>query len=967
MKTTIFIFIVGILIYAFLPQADITLTLSSTSKQIIISYTAPDTSPCTIEVSESATYSPVIDDVNNSLFSGSNSDDRSGSIGIGTVSRTFVVGTIPDMKGLITNLASDSNRYGRALQPNTTHYIRVTCGTHTGTGTISTKNRPLGITRNWERPMASAGVYAYPTITDNRDQIVSDPATGIKIRKLSNPVEDTVGGEVTSPASGAPWIFSQSTLNDSSGTPGYIATLPTNGGSNRIYFVTDTASRFLGSAHLYGGVITDFGSATYFEAANPHFGTDPRKLYYTMPDSNGEAHVIMCYLPVSGSTTYDNSVASGADAPCNFSQSSDLTPNPNTLTDQALVFDNTFVPANFGFGNNNWVQGNYLHFTALSGVQDTYGWVGSIDLTTSPATLVAFMPLWKRGGASEKSFRWCGIHTAHPALGTNFISFTAKTMYQDIIHSNFHTTLNGAINDTQMTITFASNTPLGRSNSVDPPVYNENIGSIQEGDEINLRDVNGIREAMYLGSFISGTTWNIAARGQAGGGIAKSHPDGTLVLMGCRCHNPNDLSQGGPAWWDFLTDPHGNDTTGTYLITQLANVVSYSGHEAWANNRGIAETGYAAFIGPAMTNNTIFTISDSPAFAGITYIASGNSWQKHQTSTQQTNADSIQSTVWGVDMAALDNDPATYKTSLTNVTGSLWKYVNANYPTLHRKELTMLAVVGAHPLLDVSGIGSSIGGTSGDNYKYCVANVTNECVTGSAAGDIYINAPDIDTNSSCIGFTDWTNTTKLCFGHIPAVGGIVNQIGIVEANSTGKWYRALTDAIQPPRLMNPSADSHPLPNGRWTTAFSQLPSGHWIQFLVKVPQWPGYDSIDRNTFIQKSITIPPFGGATEALIEFGYDTNFYCTSRNEKCVAAASNNPYFFNSESFTAVSCAAGCTIDVPVIPDRVAYYQIKWRDSSHNVVQTQGAFLAIEDSAPIGGGSGITKCNWNTNPSCQ
>src|SRR5689334_8062251 len=118
---------IGVAMMALSPTEDIALTLTATSRQIIVRYTAPDTSPCTVEVSESGTYSPVVDDVNGSLFTGANSDDRAGSVGAGTTTRAFVAGTIQQPNGTLSNLAGNGNRYSRTLQVGTTHYIRVTC------------------------------------------------------------------------------------------------------------------------------------------------------------------------------------------------------------------------------------------------------------------------------------------------------------------------------------------------------------------------------------------------------------------------------------------------------------------------------------------------------------------------------------------------------------------------------------------------------------------------------------------------------------------------------------------------------------------------------------------------------------------------------------------------------------------------------------------------------------------------
>lgn len=940
---------------------DITLTLKSTSRQITLSYTAPDASVCTIEVSEDPSYSPVVNDVNASLFTGANSDDRTGSLGAGTTSRQVLIGTIQNPAGTISNLAGDSKRYGRALQPVTTHYIRVTCGTHTGTGSIATKNIPLGLARGDEQPMASAGTYAFPSIhATDRTQTIIDPNTGIKLRKLSQPGEDTTGGEIDFLASGAPWPFAQSTITDSHGVQGYLATMPTGGGSTRLYFVTETESRFLGTprcASLTGIPTTYLG----VKNGGAKFGTNPTQLFAIMGDNSGNAHVVMCQLPASGDTYYDSSVAADTFASCTWS---DRTPSPNHLTklfqDFAALDSRgfTFDATKFAIGSQQWTQGKYLCTVNFRGNQDTYAWLAAIDTSTNPATVTGLTPQYQAGAASgANSARWCGIHTAHPIIDPPNhakLSWTSKTPNGSGV-TLWMTALSGAMDASQTTVTFTTNTPTDSTTSDTAP-YN-----IQAGDEVYLDSQGANQEIGILGSFVSGTTWNIT-RG-TGGTSAKTHADAAPVQMGCRAHRTSDATAVGPNWWDFVNDPHGADTTGTYYISQLANNTTYAGHEGFANGTGIAEGGWEMFIGPAMTNNTTFNNSDSPSFAGQAKSGSGDSWQKHAGAAQQTNADSTQGTRWGADAFCLDADNELSPSSLTNITGSLWKYASTFYwangaaVLASRKKLAMLALNGTHPLLDISSTatGDVILGTSGDNYKYCVANAVNECRTGSAVGDIYINAPGITGSSTCGDGSqtgNWALTSILCFGHPAAYGGSIIQLGIVDANSTGKWNRALTQGLQPYKLMNKSSDAHQTPDGKWMMfpSYDGFGAAHEGIWLAKVPIWPGYDGINRNDFYQKPITVSAVGGATEALIEFGYDPNFYCTSRSEVCVSAASNNPYFFASESFTAVSCSSGCTINIPVIPNRVVYYRIKWRDSGHSVVQTSNTFLLAEDSAPEG-----------------
>src|SRR5690349_3931092 len=82
-RLSLVIMLTGWLAGVFIRQVGATfpVTVSSTSRDAILTYAAPDTNPCTVEVSESNTYSPVIADVNATLFSGANSDSRAGSLG----------------------------------------------------------------------------------------------------------------------------------------------------------------------------------------------------------------------------------------------------------------------------------------------------------------------------------------------------------------------------------------------------------------------------------------------------------------------------------------------------------------------------------------------------------------------------------------------------------------------------------------------------------------------------------------------------------------------------------------------------------------------------------------------------------------------------------------------------------------------------------------------------------------------
>lgn len=156
----------------------------STPTQAVISYTAPSSADCTIEASENSTYSPVVNDVNATLFSGANSDARFSALRVGS-RRVFIIGTRS------ADLALDGKLYSRALQQNTPHYYRLTCGS-AATGYFSTTPIPFGDLHTESPPWVAAGFgnYGWPTIDwTNKFAWYIDPMTGMAYKPVNYPGE----------------------------------------------------------------------------------------------------------------------------------------------------------------------------------------------------------------------------------------------------------------------------------------------------------------------------------------------------------------------------------------------------------------------------------------------------------------------------------------------------------------------------------------------------------------------------------------------------------------------------------------------------------------------------------------------------------------------------------------------------------------------------------------------------------
>lgn len=150
----------------------------ATPREVILRYVAPAPAACTMEVSESPAYVPLVNDVNTALFSGSNSDFRNGVQG---KERTFIVGAA----GTGINYApyaANGVKTSRALQANTVHYYRLTCGADVATGTFQTANIATGDTfAAVTAPIdpAHIGDTAWPFIPWSGTGGVIDPITGV--------------------------------------------------------------------------------------------------------------------------------------------------------------------------------------------------------------------------------------------------------------------------------------------------------------------------------------------------------------------------------------------------------------------------------------------------------------------------------------------------------------------------------------------------------------------------------------------------------------------------------------------------------------------------------------------------------------------------------------------------------------------------------------------------------------------
>ena len=258
-----------------------------------------------------------------------------------------------------------------------------------------------------------------------------------------------------------------------------------------------------------------------------------------------------------------------------------------------------------------------------------------------------------------------------------------------------------------------------------------------------------------------------------------------------------------------------------------------------------------------------------------------------------------------------------------------------------------MAYAGRFPLIDVSGPGSAIASDASGSYEFCVALKSGECRPDSGAGDVYVNAPFVskpycDYPGIAVQADD---TNAICIGPQGPYTGAIVQFGNMRQDAAGAVSRRLGTALSRWNQFSVFWNTSTTTTGE--LAFSQV---RWLDgvrhedILTVLPPYPASDSIARNTFIPIAVKIPAQGAANEVIVEFGYAENgdpagFFCTSRQETCVATSSGvdpaSPFHFGqSETYSGVSCASGCTVAIPALSQRVLYYRWKQRDGVGNVV---------------------------------
>lgn len=293
-------------------------------------------------------------------------------------------------------------------------------------------------------------------------------------------------------------------------------------------------------------------------------------------------------------------------------------------------------------------------------------------------------------------------------------------------------------------------------------------------------------------------------------------------------------------------------------------------------------------------------------------------------------------------------------------TGTLCKFSAGAPPpgvTLPYSKVSPLGAYYGHiRLTNISGPGSVIGSTSADLLKICIVAVINECVSGSAVGEVYINAPTTEAN-----YFNYDNFYAQDLTNVDAHPLVVRNMS--------NWFSGTTE-IKWPNISEASG-SRLLTHGQHLTYQSifdnaqYTPDGGFV--IVQMPQvgdgsaqnaWlvgavppEQSDNINRSTWWKQTIPVPAVAGATSAYIRAGYaefgnpsSGQFFASERLENSVFTTGTTtvlgsgavPFFYEtteSGSWSATSCTSGCSIQLNIIPQRMMYGQIVWKNGGTTI----------------------------------
>jgi hypothetical protein len=682
----------------------------------------------------------------------------------------------------------------------------------------------------------------------------------------------------------------------------------------------------------------------------------------------------------------------------------DQTPT-TTLTDQLAAFDAAFTGAlAFEMSPVGMLNSTTVLLRGGPGPQNSASWTATWD--TGTKTVSGLVNTW-----TSPNWRWKGQHGTNLEYGAAYVgragyslndpsslysgpytSVLADTGLNNTAPQDCATLLAGigqanpwgiTGNNCSQT-TLASITPVSQGLPV-----NHTFGPLIVGDLADMWTSANADEGETIRILgISGTTivvqralWSnhpIAAHPIGSKFWWRENPPKAAMAVGARQSFYSDTG-----WWDYVNDPHGTNTNDPYqqqtsnATVTMENTFYLASHIGGRFDHFISDSGPSiAYVDTCSTqaqirpagirhgdykSTTITCYNANPAFDGSAGGGVG-------AASMETHLGALIDN--GTQAGRAFGDSGVYQISegwqmtLAKVGGLTNWYLATGYNefgNIHDYKRQKVNVwIGNHIGHNVSSPTYSISAhdSSADAYNYCRALAANDCLSGSSANDIYVNIPKFSIPpdnwpygsgaTRCLGYENFMahDADDLCVSIEPIHADEMIQYASDAAHSDpkGTGQRRLGIPFSLPKRLNGT-----------NLTLNTLPDGSGIasqaNYLVNLPifTWDRL-GIDRTTWIPLPVTSPAAPiGTVNAYVRFGYNPSYFCSDRQEICVANAGtlqsgNSVYSYEtSDSYAGLACTTSCTVVLPALSQRILWYQWVFRDGSNNVVATSPAQVLV------------------------
>ena len=634
-----------------------------------------------------------------------------------------------------------------------------------------------------------------------------------------------------------------------------------------------------------------------------------------------------------------------------------------------------FAPGYYWFGGIS-SDGDMLIYVN-EGSQDTLGWLFIYalgDRTPTGTTSNSFRIIASASTYRRAPISWCTIHSIATPDGGWVGVISNDYTYDGLAGTYTMTMTSAALNSTPNSPGgpgVCPSNPLGVTGNVctaitvtgEPvrPTDGTSLQNLQVGDVMLIGN-----EYVRVVSIASSTQFTV----QRGFTSSITSPGSNTLTMACGTRDSNNGKFG---LWNYRNDPYGANANFTTLQSDpgFTNGHSYIGGGVYvsaATSLNLADilcpvsmggSCYQVRVGDLETasQGAQTAVSFNPPFASIVGLGGPLMVDTHPGPCfNQVCIDGRPMDGGGISYPDITTVGSS-STPFQQVTGQLWKLSGAQ-TVLHRKYLSTIAYAGRWPLVDVSGPASVLSGGAQDSYKYCYAANPGECVTGSSAGDVYVNAPYVDYPYCYypgIAVQD-DDALSICIADLGAHTANMVQFSVANHDVTGASVRRLGPNYGKWNQLDVFWNGFMAPNAALMGTWVRWLDGVRMDDLLTVlPPFPGSDGVARGEFIPVSLSItpPPTLPVQSAIVEFGYVENggagnYYCTSRQETCVATGAtvsqSAPFNFEqSETYTPMPCAHGCTIAIPALSGHALYYRWKYLNASGEVIGSTQAHVML------------------------